>query len=171
MSIKKIKTESLIRDYLLDEGILKEKLTNSNFDFGFVISFPPGPKSELLSVYKPKNKNKIDITIRIKLSEKHAKTLTSLKNNRIFQFYNDIRRYFIIKEVYFKIDFKNFMYEIHEQIFLDNNESISKNDLFKGIKKVFYCFLFSNLLLEEYCSEKELSSKKFTPGFDFSFYS
>ena len=169
---KKSKIENLIRDYLLDEGILREKVVDSNLDFGFIFSFPPGgPKSQQMSVFKLKNRSFIIIAIRTKLSEKHAKTLTSLKNNKVFQFFHDLRKFFLIKEVYFRMDIQNYIYEIREQLFPKNDGYLSKNSFYKGIQKVFYCFVFSNLMLEEYCSGKEISSKKFGPEFDLSLYS
>ena len=45
---------------------------------------------------------------------------------------------------------KNFTFEIHEQIYPDKEGYISKNSLFKLIQKVFYCYLYSNLLVEEH---------------------
>jgi len=146
-------------------------LQGSDFEFGFIISFPPGPKGQNMSIYKLKNKNCIYITIRTQVSEKFIKTLTSLKDNKTFQFFNDIRKYFLIKEVYFRIDIQNFKFEIHEQIYPDREGYISKDTLFKGIQKVFYCYVFSHILLEEYCSGKDIMSTKFGPEFDLSLYS
>ena len=125
MSIKKNKIENLIRDYLLEEGILREKLSRSNFDFGFTFSYPPGPQSQIMSVFKPKNKNCIYIAIQIQISKKHINALKSLKDNKIFQFFHNMRKYFLIKEVYFKIDTQNFRYEILEQFYLDKEGDFS----------------------------------------------
>ena len=171
MSIKKGNFEKLIEEYLLDEGILSERLSVPEFDFGFIISFPPGPKSQKMSVYKPKNKNNILITIRSQISEKNVNKLNSLKENKKFQFFNDLRKYFLIKEVYFRIDIQNFRFTIDKQIYPDNKGIISKHTLFKGIQKIFYCFVFSNILLEEYCLGKERSPTKLGPEFDLSLYS
>jgi len=66
----KNRVEDLLHDYLLEEGILKDKIDSTKFDFGFIISFPPGPKSQNLSVYKPKNRDSIFITIRFQISQK-----------------------------------------------------------------------------------------------------
>ena len=171
MSAKKSKMESLIRGYLLDEGILREKISDSKVDFGFIFSFPPGPQGQQMSVFKPKNKNFIIIVIRTQLSKNHAKVLNSLKDNKKLQFFNDLKKYFLIKEVYFIIDAQNNRYEIHEQLFPNRDGHIPKNSFFKGILKVFYCYFFSNVLLHEYCSGKEISPSKFGPEFDRSLYS
>ena len=171
MSNRELNLESLIREYLLDEGLLKKKLSSSDVDFGFVFSFPPGPKSQNMSVFKPKSRNFIHIAVRIQLSKKHADALNSLKGNKKFEFFNNIRNYFITKEVYFKIDTNKLIIEIIEQIFPDRDGFIPKNIFFKAVQKIFYCFLFTNLLVDDYCSGKEISSKKLGSGYDFSLYS
>ena len=167
MSNRELNLEDLIREYLSDEGMLEEKLQGSDFEFGFIISFPPGPKSQNMSIYKPKNKNSVYITIQTQIAEKYSKPLSSLKGNKTFQFFNGIRKYFLIKEVYFRIDPQNFKFEIHEQMYPDRDGFISKDTLFKGIQKVFYCYVFSHILLEELCSGKDMTSTKF----DLSLYS
>ena len=152
MPIDKTSIENLIYEYLLDEGALKEKLTSDKFDFGFIISFPPGLKSQNLSIYKPKNMNGIFITIRFQISKDKAEILNSIEANKRHQFFNVLSKYLLIKEVFFKFNFQNYIIEIHEQIYPSNEGFISKNSLFKLIQKVFYCYVYSNLLIEEYCS-------------------
>ena len=147
--------EDLIHEYLLDAGILKDKIDNIKFDFGFIISFPPGPKSQNLSVYKPKNRDSIFITIRFQISQEKADNLKSLKGNKQHQFFNDLRKYLLIREVLYKINLQNLIIEIHEQIFPDKEGYISKNLFFKQIQKVFYCYLSSYLILEEYLKGKK----------------
>jgi hypothetical protein len=156
MPNKNATIEKLIHGYLLEEGVFKNKLINDKFDFGFVISFQPGSKIESLSVYKPKNMNCIFITIRFKISKEKISALDSFKDNRKLQFLNSLRKYLLIKEVYFKFDYKEDIIEIHEQIYPDQENFISKEALFKLIQKVFYCFLFSNQLLDEYCTKKKI---------------
>jgi hypothetical protein len=171
MSNKDISLGSLIREYLLDEGILREKIKSSDFEFGYVISFPPGPKGQNMSIYKTKNKNCVYITIRTQISEKFTKPLSSSKGDKTFQIFNKIRKYFLIKEVFFRIDVQNFIIEIHEQIYPDRDRYISKDALFKGIQKVLYCYIYSHILLEEFSAGKEISSTEFGPEFDLSLYS
>jgi len=154
--------EDLLRKYLAEENILKNNINSKEFDFGFIISFPPGPKSQNLSVYKPKNRNGIFITIRFQISQGKAVILNSLKDNKKNQFFNDLRKYLLTREVFFKINLQNLIIEIHEQIFPDKENYISKNSLFKLILKVFYCYLYSNILLEEYLNEKKTGYKNGT---------
>lgn len=167
MSNANSQTKKLIKKYLLEEDILKGKISDSKLEFGFVFSFPPGPRNQQMSVFQIKNKNFIQIAIRVKLSGNHKNLLKSSKDKNQQQFFNSIRRYFISKEVYFKIDVRNYAYEVFEQIFPNNKGYISKNRFFKAIQKVFYCFLFSNTLLAEYSSGKDISST----DYDSSIYS
>ena len=160
MPSDKTRIENLIHEYLLDEGAFKDKLTSDKFDFGFIISFPPGPKSQNLSIYKPKNINGIFITVKFQISKEKAGILNSFEDNKNHQFFNNLRKYLIIKEVFFKFNFQNYIIEIHEQIYPNKKGFISKNSLFKLIQKVFYCYVFSNLLIEDYCKgETKLHSK------------
>lgn len=171
MSIKKLNLKNLIQEYLLEESISFEKLESPDFDFGFAVSFPPGPQSQKLSVYKVNARNCLYITIRSQISDKNIKTLNSFKDNKKFQIFNYLRKYFIIKEVYFKIDIQNSIIEINEQIYPNIDGIIPKDTLFKTLQKVFYCYLYSHILIEEFCLGKEISPTKFGPQFDLSLYS
>lgn len=162
--------ETLIHDYLSAESMLKEKLSTPNIDFGFTFSFPPGAKGQNMSVFKPKNRNFINIVIKVKLSKTYIDAINKLKENMQLEIFTNIRKYFINKEVYFRIDKKSYIIEIIEQQFFDKDEYIPINDFFKSIQKIYYCYLFSNLLLDDYCSGKEPSLKKHS-NFDYSLYS
>ena len=65
MSDKDSKIKILIQEYLLDEGLLREKISNPKLDFGFQFMFPPGndprgrPIGRNMVVIKPKQKNLI----------------------------------------------------------------------------------------------------------------
>ena len=161
MPIDNSTIEILIYNYFLDEGILKEKLTSAKFDFGFIISFPPGPRSQNLSIYKPKNMNGIFITIRFQISKDKVEILNSFEVNKKHQLFNNLRKYLLTKDVFYKFDFQNYIIEIHEQIYPSKEAFISKNSLFKLIHKVFYCYVFSNLLIEECCEGKIRVPSKF----------
>jgi hypothetical protein len=173
MSEKKIKIKSLIRKYLLDEGLLRENLPDpkSQFDFGYIFSFPPGQQVQRMSVFKPKNKNFIIIIIRTQISKQHIEALNSLKDNKKMQFFEDLRKFFIIKEIFFRIDVQNYRYEINDQLFLKKDGSVSRNSFFKSIRRIFYNYMYSNIILSDYCSGKIKSSKELPSSFDFSLYS
>lgn len=168
--------KQLIQEYLLDEGLLRNKLPldDKKLDFGFQFVFPPGPIAQKMVVLKPKNKDLIIVSNPIQIAPQQVEALNALKDNRKIYFFIDVRKFFLAKDVFFRIDTQNFRYEISDQIFLKRDGTISKNSFFKSIRKVFTCAAYSNMILSEYCSGKVkpediAKSKEFTS--DFSLYS
>ena len=176
MSKKESKIKNLVHDYLLDEGLLREKISDSKLDFGFQFIFPPGndpmgrPIGRRMVIIKPKNKNLIIISLGTQISKPHVDTLNSLKENRKMQFFWDLRKFFLVKDLFYRIDINNYRYEISDQIFLKDNGTVSKNSFFKSIRRVFDSAAYSNILLGEYCSGK-IKPEDFAGGSDFSLYS
>jgi len=159
MTIMTTSIEKVIKEYLQEEGILKDTITSSDFDFGFIFLFPPGDKrSQHMSIYKPKNRNDVFITIRFQISQERIKLLNSLKKDQQIKAFEDVRKYFLIKEVNFSIDIQKMIIEIHEHFYPQKDGYIAKNTMFEQIQKVFYCYIYSNLILEEYCRKKDSKS-------------
>jgi hypothetical protein len=182
MSSKESKIKQLIQDYLLDEGLLRGKISDPKLDFGLQFIFPPG-KDPLgrqigrnMVVIQPKNKNLLTISLRVQISEPHKKALDSLEIEKKMNYFMDLRKSFLLKDVFYRIDMKNYRYEIMDQIFLNNDMFISKNSFFKSVRKVFNVAVYSNIVLGEYCAgkikpEDFIKSKEFTSDSDFSLYS
>jgi hypothetical protein len=174
MSESKIK--DLIQEYLLEEGLIRKKIVDSKIEFGFQFVFPPGQESHIMAVFKPKEKDLIIISSGTQISEHHITALNALKDNRKMLFFIDLRKYFLLKNMFFRIDIQNYRYEISDQRFIEReNPNISKNTFFKSIRNVFNCAVYSNILLGQYCSEEIkdedfYKSKDFT-GAGFSLYS
>ncbi len=182
MSNKESEIKRLIREYLLDEGLLREKINDAKLDFGFQFIFPPG-KDPLgrqigrnMVVIKPKNKDLMIISLGIQISEPHKIALNTFENEKRMKFFMDLRKSFLLKDVFYRIDIKNFRYEISDQVFFDENGIISKKSFFKSIRKVFNCATYSNIILGEHCAgkirpEDFVKSKDFNSGSGFSLYS
>ncbi len=182
MSSKESKIKQLIQDYLLDEGLLREKITDSKVEFGFQFIFPPGKDplgrqvGRSMVVFRPKRKNIIIVSLGIQISDPHVKVLDSLEKNRKMSYFMDLRKSFLLRDVFFRIDIKNNRYEIMDQYFLDKEGNLSKNSFFKIVRKVFNCAAYSNIILSEYCAgkikpEDLLKSKEFDSDSNFSLYS
>ncbi len=182
MPEKASKIKQLIQEYLLDEGLLREKISDPKIDFGFQFVFPPGndstgrPVGRRMVVLRPKNKDLIIISLGTQISKPHIDTLNSLKDNRKMQFFWDLRKFFLVKDLFYRIDINNYRYEISDQIFLKDNGTVSKNSFFKSIRRVFDGAAYSNIILGEYClgkikPEDFLKSKDFAGSSDFSLYS
>jgi len=182
MSDTESKIKLAIQEYLLDEGLLREKIPDDKLDFGFQFIFPPGNDSlgrqigRKMAVIKPKNKDLIVILLGTQIATPHIDALNSLKENRKSQFFWDLRKFFLIKDLFYRIDIDNYRYEISDQIFLKKEGIVSKNNFFKSIRRVFDASAYSNILLGEYCAgkirqEDFMKSKDFAGGSDFSLYS
>ncbi|MBN1801864.1 MAG: DUF2299 family protein [Candidatus Lokiarchaeota archaeon] len=167
--------EMFIRTYLDEEEILRNEISNEKLEFGFMFSFPPGiEKGHMMHVFQPKKKDCVMISIGTQINSEQAKLLGSLDEEK--QFFLELKKHFVQKDVFFRIDMPNARYEIVDQIFLKNDGIISKNSLYKSIRRVFNCAMYGDILLSEYCSEKmELNDfyepKNFEPSTDFSLYS
>lgn len=168
--------KQLIQEYLLDEGLLRNKIPREDkkLEFGFQFIFPHGPIAQKMVVIKLKDKDLIIVSNPIQISPQQVEALNDLEENRKFSFFMDIRKFFLAKDVFFRIDAQNFRYEISDQIFLKRDGTISKNSFFKSIRKVFTCSAYSNMILNEYClgkvkPEDITRSKDYTS--DFSLYS
>lgn len=180
MSNKDSKIKTLIQEYLLDEGLLRKKIPDPKLEFGFQFTFPPGkdpmgrPIGKSMLVYKPKDKDLIVISVGTQISQPHINALNSLEDSKKLNFFMDLRKHFLMKDVLYRIDIQNYRYEIIDQFFLPKSENISKDFLFKSVRKVFNSMAYSNIILGEYCAGKikpeDLSkSKEFSS--DFSLYS
>ena len=182
MSRKETNIKKLIQDYLLEEGLLREKINNPKLDFGFQFVFPPGndpsgrPMGRTMVVMQPKSKDLIVISLGTQISKAHIDALNSLKENRKMKFFWDLRKFFLLKDLFYRIDVQNFRYEVSDQIFLKDDGRVSKNSLFKSIRRVFDGAAYSNIILGEFCSgkispEDIFKTKDFAAGSDFSLYS
>jgi len=175
--VNESKIKELIQEYLSQEGLLKENLTDPKLEFGFKFVFPPVPMGKIMFVIKPKNKNIIIITIGTQISEPHVNALNALENSKKLQFFLDLRKFFLLKDVYFRIDLEEYRYEISEQMFVEKEGTITKNNFYNSVRKVFNCDAYSNIILEEYCSgkvkpESFIKTKELSSGSsEFSLYS
>ena len=169
--------KELIKEYLSQEGLLKENLLDPKIEFGFKFVFPPVPMGKIMFVIKPKNKNIIIITIGTQISEPHVNALNALENNKKLQFFLDLRKFFLLKDVYFRIDLEEYRYEISDQMFVEKEGTITKNNFYNSVRKVFNCDAYGNIILEEYCSgkikpESFIKTKELSSGSsEFSLYS
>ena len=170
MSVKENLTKRIIRKYLSDEDLLTKEVSDPRFEFGFQFGYPPSSKAYPMSVVKPKKKDFVVISIGIQMSNQRINALNSLKDNKKQDFFTYLKKFFIVKNVFFGIDAQNFRYEISEQIFLNENGKVSKNSLFKAIRTIFNCAAFSNIIFEQYCSGKVTEEFTGLEGKDFSLY-
>ncbi|MBY9007880.1 MAG: DUF2299 family protein [Candidatus Lokiarchaeota archaeon] len=150
--------ENSIRDFLFKEGLLKEKIIVPDLKFGFQFTFPlftesSEEKGQLMVIYQPLNKNFLIISIATQISEYHTDILMNSSDKKN-QFFIDIKKIILLKNLFFRLDIDNDCYEISDQIFIDPDKPLSKNGFYKTIRKLYNVQVYCNLLLMEYCAEK-----------------
>lgn len=172
MSIKESKLKFSIREYLLDEQILRGNIKDPKLEFGFQFSFPPGPQGQNMAVFQPKDKQLLIISLGTQISPPHIEALNSLGEKKM-QFFIELRKFLLLKNLLFRIDVQNHRYEISEQIFIQKNKILTKNTLYKTIRKVFSSAAYANIILGEHCAGKVKPEEfgKDSSGAGFSLYS
>ena len=147
----------MIRKYLLDEGLLREKIKKPHLDFGFQFVFPKGvdpssgrQKGRPFMVTKPKNKDFIEISSPIVIDKKQVEILQ--KEDKKKYFFSKLQKYLLNRNFYFQLDGKNNRYVIIDNIFLSNTGTVSKNVFFKSIRKIFTSTIYTIIILNEICS-------------------
>lgn len=156
MANKEKNIKNLISEYLLEEGLLREKVKDPRFEFGFRFIFPKAKDASgreigrNMLVIKPNKKELIEISCATQISPIHIKALNSLKNNEKQQFYRELKKILFLQDMFFNIDMKNNRYVIIDNIFLESDNVLSKNEFFKSIRKIYSCTMHSIILLEEF---------------------
>lgn len=183
MSVKESKIKHLIREYLIEEGLLKDNVPDpqSRLEFGFHFHFPPGtdpngrPLGQIMAVTKPQHKDVVIVVIGTQISQPHVNALNSLGDAKKMQFFVDLRKFFLLKDVFFQVDVQNYRYEISDVTFIEKNGDLSKNSFFTSVRKVFNSAAYSNMILNDYCAGKVKvedfgKEKEFGSGSNFSLY-
>jgi len=149
----------LVREYLLEEGLLREKLQDPRLEFGFQFIFPKGadpagkPIGRHFLAIKPANQNYLEISSATRISPEHIKCLNALEPKTRTAFFNDIKKIFLLKNMFFTIDAKDNKFAVIDSIFLGSDKELSKNLFFKSVRKIFTCTLHAITILEDYCGE------------------
>ena len=156
MSSKEIKIKVLIREYLLDEGLLRENIKDPRLEFGFKFEFPPGkdpsgrPIGKPFTVAKLKKKDRLDISINIGIDPKTVKMLQSKKN----ELFNELKKLFLSMHVMFNIDVNNYRFNLIDVIYLDNDKLISKNTFYKSVRILHDAAIHSFIIIGEYVKQE-----------------
>ncbi len=147
--------QNLIKIYLEQEGLLDKIIEEPGIKFGFQFNYPfskdlSSQKNQSIVLYQPNNKDFLIISISTQISKHHSKLFLN-DLNRKNQFFMDIKKIILIKNLFFRIDTRKDCYEISDQIFLDSIKQISKNEFYKRVRKLYNVHVYCNLILIEYC--------------------
>ena len=164
MSSKESKIKALIREYLLDEGFLRENIKDPRLEFGFKFEFPQRkdpsgrPIGKPFTVIKPKKKDRLEISINIGIAPETVKIFQSRKT----ELFNDLKKLFLSMHVLYNIDVNNNRFNLVDVIYLDNNKLISKNAFYKSVRVLHDTVIHSFIIIGEYAKQKH-------DGIDFAF--
>lgn len=145
--------EQNIQNWLIEEGLLKEKIHDENANFHYIISYP---ENNIMDIIQPKGKNDVLlIGCATQVAQEHIDLMREKQNSIKIEFIWDIR--FSLNN--FLLDFelnidnnelKQFV--ITDEIFSDG---LTKNSLIKSIKKIFKAKIQCVWLIEKTFGEIE----------------
>ena len=131
-----------VRDWLVEDGIYKDRVADENADYHFLVEVPPG-SGQYIDVVFPKNRDDmIVIASGVKLADEHYRALMSLSEDR---------REELLWEIKFKLLFLPTGFQIlpnvkEPQIFQFTREiyfdGLNKNLFMDSIKQVYRCKLY-----------------------------
>lgn len=140
--------ENKIKDWIVDEGIFREKKFDENSDFHFIVEFP---NDNIMDVVKPKGKDFIIIACATQVSPQHLELMdTSSPKERskfLLKANMEINRFLV--DCQLAVDQSTNLlqqYVITYQIFEDG---LTKNYLYDSLKRVFKAKLQCVWLIEK----------------------
>jgi len=145
----------LVREYLLDEDLMRGQIKDPKLDFGYKFVFPGGvdlqgrQRGRDFTVIKPKSKDYIEIRSGTIIAPKHVSKLKDKKKH----FFAALNKYLLSKNFFFQLDVKNNRYAIIDNIFLKKDGTVSKNSFYKTVRKIFTSTIYSIVLLKEFCDD------------------
>jgi len=151
---KSKKGEELIVRYLNEEGLLKKKVKSPNIEFGYIFRFPPGQERQSMQVVNPLNTDYIVISLGIQIPDVFVQALNAIEPQKKIQFYIDIRKFLFAQNFLFRFELALNRYHISDQLYFGEGGNISKDNLFKSVRKIYNSSQYCTLLLEEYCMDK-----------------
>ncbi len=128
--------EDIVKDWIVDEGIFREKKLDDNADFHYIIEFP---KDNIMDVVKPSGKDFIVIACATQVSPQHLELMNKSSPKERSEFLLDLNmsiNQFLV-DCQLAVDQSSNLlqqYVITYQIFEDG---LSKNSLFDALKRVF----------------------------------
>ena len=131
-----------VRDWLVDEGIYKDKIADENADYHFIAEMPPNSR-QFVDVVFPKNRDDmIVIASGVKLSDEHYRSLMGLGEQKREEILWEIRFRLLFLETGFQIlpsaqDPQIFQFT--REVYFDG---LNKNLFMDALKQVHRCKLF-----------------------------
>lgn len=136
--------EQDVKNWLADEGVFREKTADENAEFHFVIEFP---KDNVMDVVKPKGKDVIVIGCATQVSPEHLSLMQSASPEEKAEFFYEVSTSLNM----FLVDYElNIDQDLLQQFIVTDtifDDGLSKNNLFKTLKRVFKAKLHCIMIL------------------------
>ena len=163
--------KGIINKYLEDEGISLEEINNAKFNFGYKFAYPPSGRGQMITLVNPKEKDYILLLTGVQIPNQYIKIINKFNDAKKYKLFNDLKKIFIVKNYFFKLDIQKYRFEISDQLFFKADGKSSKNTLFQGLRRLYGCILYSKIVIEEYCRINMKLESQESINFDFSLYS
>lgn len=128
--------EDIVKNWIVDEGIFREKKVDDNSDFHFIVEFP---KDNIMDVVKPKGKDFLVIACATQVSPQHLELMNNSspkeKSKFLLKLNMEINRFLVDSQL--AVDQSSNLlqqYVITYQIF---DDGLTKNSLYDALKRVF----------------------------------
>ena len=138
--------EEKVKDWLVDEGMFREKKVDDNADFHYIIEFP---NDNIMDVVKPKGKDCIIIGCATQVAQEHIDLMIASTPETRRSFLLDlqfgINKYFVDFELNVNQDLLQ-QFIVTDAIYEDG---LTKNEFIRTIKRVFKAKLHCILLIDK----------------------
>ena len=128
--------EETVKNWIVDEGIFREKKVADNSDYHFIVEFP---KDNIMDVVKPKGKDFIVVACATQVSPQHLELManTDAKERTKFLLKTNMEINRFLVDCQLAVDQSTNLlqqYVITYQIF---DDGLTKNSLYDALKRVF----------------------------------
>jgi len=131
-----------VREWLVDEGIYKDKVADENADYHYIVETPPNSR-QYIDVVFPKNRDDmIVIASGIKLSNEHYRSLMSLNPEKRNELLWEMRFTLLFLPTGFQIlpNVNNpQLFQFTRELYFDG---LTKNLFMDAVKQVHRCKLY-----------------------------
>ena len=137
-----------VREWLVEEGIYKDKVADASVDYHFVAEFPPNSR-QFIDIIFPKNRDDmIVIAAGIKLSDEHYRSIMALNKEKRDEILWDIRFKLLFLETGFQIlpnANEPSIFQFTRELYFDG---LNKNLFMDALKQVHRCMLYIIWLMQ-----------------------
>ena len=138
--------EENVKNWLIDEGMFREKKVDDNADFHYIIEFP---KDNIMDVVKPKGKDCVVIGCATQVAPEHINLMTAstpeIRRSFLLDLQFGINKYFVDFELNVNQDLLQ-QYIVTDTIFEDG---LTKNEFIRTVKRIFKAKIHCIWLIEK----------------------